>query len=278
MQTVIIIPETWSMCYATNNSGRKPWHFFNCSYYRQLRKVGGKCTSHYIRYDVLYQYVLLQIRGWSKFAETDEKGLLEHILQSGDREKAASMKKKSAELSKAEKRRAEVDRLFARLYEDRIAGEITEHNYAMLSQKYQAEQGELAEKIETLNAELSAVKQTKADAEKWIVLLKQYSNPETLDATLLNTMIEKIVVHEAEKDETGTRTQDVDIHYRFVGKIAGPENDPKFTEKRTCVFMSGEQRLRLCNLLYVLRGRRHGGHQLKPQVSPVRVHLGYMVS
>ncbi len=39
-----------------------------------------------------------------------------------------------------------------------------------------------------------------------------------------------------------------------------------------------KQRLRLCNLLYVLRGRRHGGHQLKPQVSPVRVHLGYMVS
>ena len=130
------------------------------------------------------------------------------------------MKKKAAELSKAEKRRDEVDKLFARLYEDRVTGSITEQNYTMLSQKYQSEQAELADRIESLKADLSAVKQTEADAEKWIALIKQYSDPDQLDATILNTLIEKIVVHEAKKDEIGTRTQDVDIFYRFVGKIA----------------------------------------------------------
>ena len=210
----------WSMTFATNTSGRKPWRYFNCSYYRQLGKVGGKCSSHYIRYEILYEYVRSQLRRWSRFAQTDEKGLLEYLLQSGDREKAATMKKKAAELSKAEKRRDEVDKLFARLYEDRVTGSISEQNYAMLSQKYQSEQAELSDRIETLKADLSAVKQTEADAEKWIALIKQYSDPDQLDATILNTLIEKIVVHEAEKDETGTRTQDVDIFYRFVGKIA----------------------------------------------------------
>ncbi len=210
----------WSMCYGTNYSGKKHWHFFNCSYYRQLGKVGGKCSAHYIRYDVLYQYVLLQVRNWIRYAKTDENGLREYILQSGDREKAAAMKKKAAELSKAEKRRDEVDKLFARMYEDRVNGTITEQNFTMLSQKYQTEQAELAEKIEKLTAEISEVKQTEADAEKWIALLKQFSDPDRLDATLLNTLIENILVHEAEKDENGLRTQDVDIHYRFVGKIA----------------------------------------------------------
>jgi uncharacterized protein YjgD (DUF1641 family) len=116
--------------------------------------------------------------------------------------------------------RDEVDKLFARMYEDRVNGTITEQNFTMLSQKYQTEQAELAEKIEKLTVNLETVKQTEADAEKWIALLKQFSDPDQLDATLLNTLIEKILVHEAEKDEIGTRTQDVDIYYRFVGKIA----------------------------------------------------------
>ena len=64
------------------------------------------------------------------------------------------------------------------------------------------------------------MKQTEADAVKWIALIKQYSDPDQLDTTILNTLIEKIVVHEAQKDEIGMRVQDVDIYYRFVGKIA----------------------------------------------------------
>ena len=90
----------------------------------------------------------------------------------------------------------------------------------MLSQKYQSEQAELSDRIETLKADLSAEKQTEADAVKWIALIKQYSDPDQLDTTILNTLIEKIVVHEAQKDEIGMRVQDVDIYYRFVGKIA----------------------------------------------------------
>ncbi|MBQ5356395.1 MAG: DUF4368 domain-containing protein, partial [Clostridia bacterium] len=140
-------------------------------------------------------------------------------LKSGDREKAAALKKKTSELAKAEKRQAEVNKLFARIYEDRVNETITEQNFTMLAQKYQTEQEELAEKIQNLTAELSEVKQTEADTEKWIALLKQFSDPDKLDTALLNTLIEKIVVHEAETDEYGLRTQDVDIYYRFVGYV-----------------------------------------------------------
>ena len=40
-----------------------------------------------------------------------------------------------------------------------------------------------------------------------------------LTAELLNTLIEKIVVHEAVKGEDGSREQEVEIFYRFIGKI-----------------------------------------------------------
>ena len=54
---------------------------------------------------------------------------------------------------------------------------------------------------------------------KWIGLMKQYVNPTELTAELLNTLIEKILVHEAVKSEDGSREQEVEIFYRFIGKI-----------------------------------------------------------
>lgn len=134
-------------------------------------------------------------------------------------ELAAAAKKRRAELVKAEKRQAEVDRLFTKLYEDWSAERITGYNFNMLSQKYQTEQQELLEKIERLKAEQASEQQAADDAEKWVKLIQKYADPTELTAELLNALIEKIVVHESVKDETGHREQKVDIYYRFVGKI-----------------------------------------------------------
>ncbi len=114
---------------------------------------------------------------------------------------------------------AEVDNLFAKMYEDWSVGRITEYNFNMLSEKYQAEQRELDEKIQELQAELDAAAQTAVDAEKWIELMKKYVNPTQLTAELLNALIEKILIHEAVKHEDGTREQEVEIFYRFIGKV-----------------------------------------------------------
>ena len=46
-------------------------------------------------------------------------------LNASDRERNSAKKKQAAELKKAEKRKAEVDGLFAKMYEDWSAGRIT---------------------------------------------------------------------------------------------------------------------------------------------------------
>ncbi len=89
----------------------------------------------------------------------------------------------------------------------------------MLSEKYQGEQKELDEKIQQLHEAMESAVQTAVDAEKWVGLMKQYVNPTELTAELLNTLIEKILVHEAVKGEDGSREQEVEIFYRFIGKI-----------------------------------------------------------
>ena len=205
----------WSMRFGTNRQNSKPYSHYTCSQYGQgLRQ----CSAHYIRYDFLYHYVLTRIQDLSRQAQLDETELLHRLLKGSEQELAANAKRQSAELTRAEKRRTEVDRKFAKLYEDWSDGRITEYNFNMMSQKYQTEQQELTEKIERLSAELESEKQTTVDAETWISLLKQYANPTELTAELLNTLIEKIVIHEATTVD-GMRDQNIDIYYRLIGKI-----------------------------------------------------------
>ena len=55
-------------------------------------------------------------RYWAKQAEIDEDALLQRLLKTGNNERLAASKKQASDLSKAEKRKAEVDRLFAKMY------------------------------------------------------------------------------------------------------------------------------------------------------------------
>ena len=55
-------------------------------------------------------------------AQKDEDKLLKRLLNASDRERNSAKKKQAAELKKAEKRKAEVDGLFAKMYEDWSAG------------------------------------------------------------------------------------------------------------------------------------------------------------
>ena len=174
---------------------------------------------HYIRYDVLHAYVLSRLQYWSGQAQQDEDKLLKNLLNSSDKERSSTKKKQASDLKKAEKRKTEIDILFAKMYEDWSAGRITEYNFHMLSEKYQGEQKELDAKIQQLHEAMETATQTVADAGKWVELMKQYVNPTELTAELLNTLIEKILVHEAVKGEDGGREQEVEIFYRFIGKI-----------------------------------------------------------
>ena len=220
---LLVCPDCgWKMRYASNVSNtkaKKLYRYYNCGNYREYRGESRRCTPHYIRYEMLYDYVLTRIQYWAAQAEQDEGKLLERLLSSGSKERNAARKKQLSELKKAEKRKAEVDGLFARLYEDWVSGRITEYNFNMLTAKYQKEQGELAEMIEALTAEVEAVCQTESDAEKWLALIRQYTHPTELTAELLNALIDKILVHEATEDADGCKEQEIEIYYRFIGKI-----------------------------------------------------------
>lgn len=123
------------------------------------------------------------------------------------------------ELARVQKRCEEVNRLFARLYEDWASGRLTEYNFTMLSSKYQSEQQELRQKILDAKTKLDAQRELDNSAEKWVDLIRKYAGPTELTAELLNALIEKILIHEAVKLPDGSRQQKVEIFYRFIGNL-----------------------------------------------------------
>ena len=105
------------------------------------------------------------------------------------------------------------------MYEDRVKGLHDEENYSMLSVKYRTEQQQLDETIKTVSARLEDAKAETDDAKRWVDLIQKYSAIDELTAPLLNELIEKIAVHQWRKDENGKKVWDIEIYYRFVGKI-----------------------------------------------------------
>ena len=163
--------------------------------------------------------VLVRLQYWVSLAQKDEKQLLAHLLKNGQKQRVSETDIAKKELNKSLKRQKEIDTMFAKLYEDHAMGKIAERNYDMLLHKYQDEQMELEEKISALKTKLSENAETERNAERWISLIRKYTEVTELTAPLLNELIEKIVIHQGTTTEDGYRDQEIEIYYRFIGKI-----------------------------------------------------------
>lgn len=126
-------------------------------------------------------------------------------MRSSEKQRRSENARDEKELKKAQKRRQEMNNLFAKMYEDRVKGFLDEENYSMLSVKYRAEQQQLDETIKSISARLEETKAETDDAKRWVDLIQKYSAIDELTAPLLNELIEKIAVHQWRKDENGKK-------------------------------------------------------------------------
>lgn len=187
-----------------------------CNSYRtEGKKV---CSKHKIYANELHRVVLEDIKRLANEALNDDKGMLEHIARSLGNSENGEIKHSEKEIKKAQKRLKELDKLFAKLYEDNVNGDISERNYKQLSATYEREQSELESKIDELNAQLRATSRNDKNTANFVDLIKGYSDIDELTQALLNTLIDRIEVHEPEEMD-GEYVQLVDIYYKFVGMI-----------------------------------------------------------
>lgn len=187
-----------------------------CIKYARLGKE--ECTNHYLNYNEFCKLILISIQKWTKMVSHDEEFLLKKVFSTGNSERNTLLKQYAAEHKKISKRQLELDALFAKLYEDRVTGAISERNYIMLSDKYQAEQAQYENRLIELKTLTSKQEQTIDNTYKWIELIRKYKDIKELDRYTINELIESIYVGQGQTIN-GERIQKIDINYRFIGNI-----------------------------------------------------------
>ncbi len=190
---------------------------FSCWVYKNYGKQ--RCTSHAIGWVTLNELVRNDIRRHARAALVAHEEYLDMLIALKDRKKQNDVERCRRTLTRVNKRMAELTKILNKLYEDVALEKISEERYQAMAPGYVEEQRTLAETRAQLEREIFQSSEAHENIEKFISLIRKYTDVEELNAYVLNELIEKIVVHEKVIEEDGTKSQQIDIYYKFVGLI-----------------------------------------------------------
>ena len=204
------------------NQGNPEIKYFNCSNYK------GNCgtcgSTHYVRVDFLEQVVLGEIRRLTKYAGLYEDDFLKEVIGHSRQAEETERRLKEKELKSLLARDDELDGLFERIYEDNVSGKLSDDRFAKMSRRYEEEQKELSEKIKKLRSEIEKQSSRAASTDMFVSIVRKYTRARKLTPRMLNELVEKIEVYNAEKID-GEWVQRLRIHYNCVGEMNIP-NEP----------------------------------------------------
>ncbi len=152
-------------------------------------------------------------------------------MQNSKEQQSAELKVAKKKLAQSEKRIAELDKLFTRLYEDNVCGKISDERFKTMSEGYEKEQRELRQIVSELSVFVEEREQKATDTAQFIAVVRKYSEIKKLTPEIMHEFIEKIVVHAPDKS-SGHRTQRIDIYFRFNVAVATVTADRSVYEKK----------------------------------------------
>lgn len=122
------------------------------------------------------------------------------------------------ELEQAQARIHRLDDLIQRLYEDNVDGKISDERFSIMTERYEAEQKELQNRVKELREAISAEQESNDNVDRFLALVRKYMNVQELTAEIIRAFVEKVIVHQAEKID-GHRVQKVRIVWNYIGEI-----------------------------------------------------------
>lgn len=188
---------------------------YKCWYY--MRHGKEYCSSHYITLDQLSTIVLDDIRRQARYAYLYHGQYLKTLKEAKTEQSVRQLQSRKKEAEKCKKRLAALDGILKKLLEQNAGGAITNERFAALSADYEQERKALEETVADYEKSAQSVREGEEQAKQFVELIQEYMNLTALDARILNKLIDKIVVHQREKDAEGNITQLVEIYYKFVG-------------------------------------------------------------
>ena len=191
-----------------------------------------ECTAHFIRTIVLKEIVLGELNKMISFVKENEDEFVRSAMDNSVQKQSSELAKSKKKLKEVEKRIAELDRLFTRLYEDNVSGKISDARFAVMSAGYEDEQKKLRATVAELTAYIDTAEQKSADVTAFIKAVQKYEHITELTPEVMHELIEKIVIRAPDKS-SGHRTQQIEIHYRFdVAITTAVADSMKYDKKR----------------------------------------------
>ena len=206
-----------SIMYQCRATGfRREQEYYLCAGYRKSRDICG--STHSIRTVILEELILQNLCKVVSYAREQEDQFVKMVMDMDEKERSKGLAKKKKLLTDAEKRISELDRIFKHLYEDNITGKLTDERFKKLSADYEAEQTALQTQANSLREEIQEEESKCANVERFLSIVRKYTEIPELTPHILHEFVEKIVVHAATDPHSKTnRKQEVDIYYKGIG-------------------------------------------------------------
>ena len=192
-------------------------------------KYPPECTRHNISVKSLNELILTAVRNVSGYVREHEAEFVEKLRADAEIRQDEQAKAQKKQLAADKRRVAELDRLIQQVYEDKVAGALTDKRFAVLSAQYENEQETLEARVAESTMELAQFAEDGAKADRFIALVRKYTDFEELTPQMLHEYVDKVVVHEAERPR-GQRNQRVDIYLSFIGQFTPPGCEQAFPE------------------------------------------------
>ena len=117
------------------------------------------------------------------------------------------------------KRMNELDRLLKKLYEDYALGKISEAQFDVLSAQYEAELDMLEKAVFAQQEQLKVFRTDEENIDRFLKLVDEYQHCENYSDEMLAKMIEKVVVYERTKSESGEPIRAMEVYLSFIGRL-----------------------------------------------------------
>jgi DNA invertase Pin-like site-specific DNA recombinase len=195
--------------------------YYGCgNYYQTGRAI---CSSHTISEINLKQLVLAELKSYADAIVLNEAAVLESVKRQMSVDDTEQQNHLRREIMGLEQRISELSRITADLYEDKVAGKISETTFIRLMEKNEQERKDKQTRRDEAADKLTAIEEKILSASKWAEAVRRHIHLTDICRADVEELIERIEV--GESDRSGCmgkeKRQKVKIFWRFVGCLGG---------------------------------------------------------
>ncbi len=207
--------------FCASKSLRRDQEFFRCANYKDGR---GSCKIHFIRDVVLEKVVLEAVRNLADFVKCHESVFLYMLARKNDAMRQQERKRLERVIERGTRRISEIDKLIEVAFERNVLGKLEDDRYERMVKNYAQEQRKLIAEVQESKVVLQKAEQQVVDLRLLLRTLRELTEVKELTPTLVNSLIERIEVHNNDKS-SGHCYVKVDIYFTAAGMIDIPTEE-----------------------------------------------------